>query len=87
MTIQDCIKLITAHNGWTFEGSFIQEHPTAPASIGGGGGLRERRYKFSEGGQTIDLNTRSVRWRARTIQGLQAGDKYTVTQYTRLIVS
>ena len=39
MTIQDCIKLITAHNGWTFEGSFIQEHPTAPASIGGGGGL------------------------------------------------
>ena len=82
MSIQDCIKVITAHNGWTFEGSFIQEHPTAPASIGGGGGLRERRYQFTcNSGHAIDFNTRSVRWRARTIQGLQAGDKYTVANY------
>ena len=67
MTIQDSINLLTAQPGWSFEGSFIQVHPTAPASIGGGGGLRERRYRFNFGGQVIHFNTKSVRLKARAI--------------------
>lgn len=82
MNIQDCIKLLTAHNGWTFKGSFMQVHPICPNSCGGGGGLRERRYMFSADGQEIHFNTRSVRWRAQTIQQVQAGDKYVVHHYT-----
>lgn len=81
--MQEAIKLITDHTGWTFEGSFMQVHPTTPASCGGGGGLRERRYKFTvQSGHVIDFNTRSIRWRALTIQGLQSGDKYTVAHYS-----
>ena len=85
MNIQDCIKLITTHNGWTFEGSFMQEHPAVPANCNYGGftgGHRERRYKFTVDGLQIDFNTRSVRWRARTIQLLQSGDKYTVANFS-----
>ena len=67
MTIQECINLITALKGWSFEGSFIQVHPTAPASIGGGGGLRERRYRFNVDGRIIHFNTKSVRVKARVL--------------------
>ena len=67
MNIQDCINLIATHNGWTFEGSFMQVHPTCPASCGGGGGLRERRYRFNVDGQIIHFNTKSVRVKARVL--------------------
>ena len=60
----------------------MQKHPMTPASCGGGGGLRERRYKFTVDGLQIDFNTRSVRWRARTIQLRQSGDKYTVANFS-----
>ena len=67
MTIQDCIKLITEHKDWSYDGSFVQVHPVAPASIGGGGGLRERRYKFTVDGQQIHFNTKAVRLKGRVI--------------------
>lgn len=69
MKIQDAIKLITEHNEWTFEGSFTRAHPINPASCGGGGGLRERRYKFiCKSGIANDFNSRSVRLLARQLQ-------------------
>ena len=83
MTIQDSIKLICKHNRWTYEGSFMLEHPTAPANCGGGGGHRERRYEFSLEGScdTIDFSTRQVRSRGRVLEALERGDKWAVAIY------
>lgn len=79
MNIQDCIALICKTSRLTYEGSFMQEHPTCPASCGGGGGLRERRYEFSLEGscETISFNTRGVRARARVALKVQQARKTT----------
>ena len=65
MNIQECISLICETNHWIYEGSYVLQHPFTPASCGGGGGHRERRYEFSFEGNTISFNTRGVRARAR----------------------
>ena len=83
MTIQNCIKLICQANNWDYKGSFMQDHPTTPASCGGGGGHRERRYEFSLAGanQTISFNTKQVRSRAQVIVSLERGDKWAKALY------
>ena len=57
------------------------EHPFTPASCGGGGGHRERRYEFSFEGDTISFNTRGVRSRARIALRLQQGCKQTIGRF------
>ena len=90
MTIQQCIALLVKTYGWTFEGSFMQQHPPVPASCaysrGETGGHRERRYEFSFEGEveTISFNTRGVRARADVITRLKQGDKYTIAKYGKL---
>ena len=76
MNIQECIALLVNHKKWVFEGSFMQEHPSVPASCNYGGftgGCRERRYKFTVPrtlgcSETITFDTKGVRSRAQTIQ-------------------
>ena len=81
MTIKDAIKVVCEHNGWTYEGSFMRTHPAVPANCNYGGftgGHRERRYEFSKDGQTIDFATFQVKSRARAIQRMMSGDKWTI---------
>jgi len=83
MSIQECIKIICEANRWTFEGSYMVQHPYTPASCGGGGGHRERRYEFSleASSDTISFNTRGVRARARVALKLQQGCKQTIGMF------
>ena len=75
MKVQECIALLVRHHGWIFQGSFMQAHAIAPASVGGGGGFRERRYRFTIPRtlgftETITFSTRELRCRASRLQGL-----------------
>jgi len=83
MTIQEAITIICEVNGWTFEGSYMLQHPFTPANCGGGGGHRERRYEFCLKGctETANFNTRGVKARARVALAVREGCKQAIGMF------